>query len=74
MDIKGFFMAIDKQILRDMINYFILKNLEKLEIDSTFLLNLINQLLFHDPTLSYYFKGEKLDYENLPDDKSLFHS
>ncbi|MCX6825534.1 MAG: RNA-directed DNA polymerase [candidate division SR1 bacterium] len=86
LDIKGFFMHIDKHILFEKIKFFLssfskggvprsgggFKN--KLTIDCDFLINLIHQVIFHDSTKNCIIKGKKTDRDGLPDDKSLFHS
>lgn len=74
LDVKGFFMSIDKQILRQITSDFLTKYLFKLSCDLEFLLPLLHQLIFHDPTKHYHFQWNKSDYLWLPDDKSLFHS
>jgi hypothetical protein len=50
MDIKGFFMNIDKAILFGQVENFLKKYKEQLTIDYDFLLKLIKQTIFHDPT------------------------
>jgi len=50
MDIKGFFMNINKQILFGQIEQFLQNKKDKLTIDYDFLIKLIHQVIFHDPT------------------------
>lgn len=80
LDIKWFFMHIDKYILFEKIEKFLSKKKDKLTIDYDFLLKLIHQVIFHDSTNNCIIKwqgprrGKKSDRDWLPDDKSLFHS
>jgi len=90
LDIKWFFMHIDKQILFDQIKSklfsFVLswsmkgkdvatKESEDLKnINYNFLLPLIHQVIFHNSTSNCIIKWSKSDWNWLPDDKSLFHS
>lgn len=74
MDIKGFFMSINKEILFAQVENFLIKHKKQLTIDYDFLLQLIRQTIFHDPTNSCSIKWSKNDWEWLPNDKSLFHS
>ncbi len=74
MDIKWFFMSIDKEILFAQVENFLQKNKEQLTIDYDFLLKLIKQTIFHDPTQNCIIKWKKSDRNWLPDDKSLFYS
>lgn len=74
LDIKWFFMHIDKYILFEKVENFLSKKKEKLTIDYDFLIKLIYQVIFHDSTQNCIIKWRKSDWEWLPDDKSLFHS
>lgn len=90
LDIKWFFMHIDKQILFDQIksklsSFFLSWSMKGKEVatkesedlknnNSNFLLSLIHQVIFHDPTRNCIIKWKKSDWEWLPNDKSLFHS
>lgn len=74
MDIKWFFMSIDKNILFDKVQSFLQTRKNKLTIDYDFLFHLIYQTIFHDPTKNCIIKWSKDDWNWLPDDKSLFHS
>lgn len=74
LDIKWFFMHIDKHILFEKIKSFLSENKKKLTIDYDFLLCLIHQIIFHDSTRDCIIKWSKSDRNWLPDDKSLFHS
>lgn len=74
LDIKWFFMHIDKQILFEKIETFLFEKRERLTIDYDFLIKLIHQVIFHDSMHDCIIKWSKSDRNWLPDDKSLFHS
>jgi hypothetical protein len=83
LDIKWFFMSIDKNILfnqiktklSSLINEMDAKQTKDLKnIDHDFLLSLIHQIIFHDPTQNCIIKWKKSDRNWLPYDKSLFYS
>jgi len=74
LDIKWFFMHIDKYILFEKIEKFLSEKKEKLSIDYDFLIKLIHQIIFHDSTRDCTIKWSTSDRDWLPDDKSLFHS
>ncbi|MGE4444128.1 MAG: reverse transcriptase domain-containing protein [Candidatus Altimarinota bacterium] len=71
LDIQGYFMSINKEIL-----FQIIKNkLQKYDIeDFDFWEKLLKQVIFHNYTESAIFKGQKRDYVGLPKSKSLFFS
>ncbi len=77
LDISGYFMNLDKAILYRILeniaaNYR--KEIEREEIDLSFLLFLIRRVIFDDPTRHCRIKGRKSDWQDLPKDKSLFYS
>ena len=74
MDIKGFFMNIDKNILFEKVEKFLQSKRENLMVDYDFLLHLVHQTIFHDPTQNCIIKWSKVDRIWLPPDKSLFSS
>lgn len=65
LDIKWFFMHIDKDLLKQ----FLKKQYSA--IDSRYRA-LIVKIIDHDPTKNYSFYGDIADYDDLPHDKSLF--
>ena len=71
LDIKGFFMHIDKNILYDLI----MKGLNKADyenIPDIELCNfLIRQIVFANPLDNAIFRSPRSDWNNLPKDKSL---
>jgi hypothetical protein len=72
LDIRGFFMHISRPLLFDKLEDFITKN-DKVE-DKLFLLDMARRIIFNDPTKNCFIKGDKSLWDDLPKDKSLFHS
>ncbi len=72
LDIKGYFMSIDKDILYKKIEKKINGSKEFYGFDAAWLLSLIRQVIFHDPTKDCIMKGKKEDWRGLPKSKSLF--
>ncbi len=72
LDIKGYFMSIDKNILYKKIEEKINDLKEPRGFDPVWLLALIHQVVFHDPTKDCIMKGKKEDWRGLPSSKSLF--
>jgi retron-type reverse transcriptase len=64
LDIRSFFMSIDKAVLFDMF-----KNDPKCPAE---ILNLLSIVIFHDPTSDYTFKGDPSMLKRVPAHKSLF--
>lgn len=73
LDIKWFFMHINKDILSSIVSNFIINNSSKISVDTERLLRLSKVLIYHDPTQDYYFLWNKDGYIWLPSDKSLFN-
>lgn len=68
MDIKNYFVSINKEILF---------NLVKKELDlkeEAWLLNLIEMVIFHDPRKNVFIKSPKWLLDKLPRYKSLFYT
>ena len=63
LDIKSFFMSIDKQILYSMLAK---------HIDMPELARLVEIIIFHDCTQNYHFKGNPAIIDRIPPHKSLF--
>jgi hypothetical protein len=63
LDIRSFFMSIDKSIL---FSIFEKKNIQQE------LLNLLYQTIFHDCTQNYFFRGNRELLDQVPAHKSLF--
>jgi len=68
LDIQGFFMAINRSILFDLIINGLRNEICDL---SKFL---INKIVFNDPLKDSLFKSPKSAWNDLPPDKSLMHS
>ena len=63
LDIRSFFMSIDKKILFSLFEQ---------NTDDDVILYLLSAVIFHDCTQDYYFKGNPRMLEKVPDHKSLF--
>ena len=72
LDIEGFFMHIDKNILFDRLQLFI--NEKYTQPDKELIIELCRRVIFNDPTKNCCIKGKKTDWDNLPHTKSLFQS
>ena len=72
LDLQGFFMSINKNILFAKLEHFIKEKYN--ETDKDLIIKLCKQVIFNDPTKNCIIKGNKSDWNNLPLNKSLFHS
>lgn len=72
MDIKGYFMSINRKILFEKVKSNLLSKFHKLDFDVCLLLSLVEKTIFNDPTENCVTKGRKKDWQGLPEDKSLF--
>ena len=72
MDIKSFFMSIDKKLLNSMVYDFILKKYKNNK-DKKLLMDLSNKIVMHRPELNCKFHCDKSLWDNIPYDKSLFN-
>ncbi len=70
LDIKSYFLSINKDILFDMVEGKMDKS-DKLYDVMSYLLKLI---IYNDPTYRCRIKGELSDWSELPKSKSLFHA
>ena len=77
MDLKGYFMSIDKKLLYDIITddlaRFARKRDERMP-DPGLTDFLLRSILFRDPTADCLMHGRPEEREGLPPSKSLFHS
>lgn len=64
-DLKNFFVSIDKNILYDEIQKF---------VNEEWVLNLIKQVIFHNPKTSVCIKSPAYKFDFLPKYKSLWHT
>jgi len=74
LDIKGYFMAMDRLLLYDMVKTELEKNSCKVSFDLPLVLHLIEKVIFNDPTQNSLIKGKRSDWHGLPHSKSLFHA
>jgi len=71
LDIKGYFMSMDRNILYKIIERK-LKSVNNADFDIDLILYLIQTVVFHDPTKNCRIKGKREDWTGLPKSKSLF--
>jgi len=82
LDIRGYFMSINRKLLYRTVYNTLLKygnNLEtqshmSLNFDLLLILDLMKQIIFNDPTNNCLIKGKKIDWDGLPKTKSLFYA
>lgn len=72
LDIRGFFMHINRKILYDRLQRLIRDGYR--ESDRELVIGLCRKLIFNDPVKNCIIKGSRKDWEGLPANKSLFHS
>ena len=72
LDIQGFFMSINKNILYQKLEKFITDKYTA--TDKEILLKLSKQVIYNKPTNNCIIKGSCTDWNDLPLSKSLFHS
>lgn len=72
LDIEGFFMNIDKNILFDLVGNSINKHFTNEERE--ILIYLCTKIIYNNPTTNCIIKGERQDWVWLPKTKSLFFS
>ena len=72
LDIKGFFMRIDKNILFEKLKAFIHEKYK--EQDKNLVIELCRKVIFYDPTAKCLIRGKRKNWKGLPYDKSLFYS
>lgn len=82
LDISGYFMAMDRSILYNRIEKTLNRFKNELNFDPStsfrtsldFILYLIRQVIFNDPTKNCRIKGKREDWRHLPRTKSLFYA
>lgn len=72
IDIRGYFMSIDQNILYEKIKKGILSFRNEVRFDIDFILRLIHKIVFYDPTKNCEIRGNKNKWKDLPENKSLF--
>ncbi len=74
LDISGYFMAMNKNILYSKIKNELQKEKVKVNFDLKLILYLIEKTIFNTPTKNCIIKGKKTDWQDLPKTKSLFYA
>ena len=74
LDIKGYFMAINKPLLYEKVKETLLSRTSTIDFNLSLVLYLIEKTIFNDCTRHCIVKGHKSDWAGLPDTKSLFHA
>jgi hypothetical protein len=74
LDISGYFMAINKNLLIKKVKSELNKHADKIDFDLDLVLRLINKTIFNDPEKNCIIRGSKKDWKGLPRTKSLFHA
>jgi len=72
IDIKGYFMSIDRSILYQKIEKILQRFKNSVNFDIDLVLQLIREVVFHDPTQNCVIRGRKDNWKELPKSKSLF--
>ena len=72
LDIQGYFMSINRKYLFKRVTEVLFSKLHHIDFDLSLILGLIEKTIFNDPTKKCIIKGSKDDWQNLPNDKSLF--
>jgi len=74
LDIKGYFMAIDHEILYNKIEKQLRTSQNRAGFESELVLRLIKNIIFHDVKKGCIIKGKLSDWSGLPLSKSLFNT
>ncbi len=74
LDIRGYFMAMNRTLLFEKTKTVLEKNRGKLTFDFDLMFCLIEKVIFNDPTKNCIIKGKKSDWDGLPKTKSLFYA
>ena len=72
LDIKGYFMSINKNQLFKLVKEELLRQSLKIGFDLHLVLYLVKETIFNDPRENCIIKGKKTDWAGLPQTKSLF--
>lgn len=72
LDLQGFFMSINKNILFAKLKKFIKE--KYLQPDKELVIKLCKQIVYNNPTKNCIIKGKRTDWNDLPKSKSLFQS
>ncbi len=74
LDIKGYFMSIDRHLLYEKTIRTLNQFKHKIDFDLPLVMGLLEKIIFNDPTKNYILKGRIVDWQGLPSSKSLFYS
>jgi hypothetical protein len=74
LDIRGYFMSIDKQLLWEKLQRILQPMTEADCPDLDLLWWLLDKIVWHDPTKLCIIKGDRNNWTGLPPSKSLFHT
>jgi len=82
LDIQGYFMSMNRKLLYDMMERFLLRQASGLDATASTrsgfnlqrVLYLTREVIFNDPTCGCLVRGSRSDWDGLPVSKSLFHS
>jgi hypothetical protein len=74
LDIKGYFMAMNKSLLYKKIKDELIRQKHKIDFYLSPVLYLIEKTIFNNPKGNCIIKGNKTDWNGLPETKSLFHA
>ena len=72
LDVQGFFMHIDRDILYRRLRSFIMERYHA--VDRGRVIELCHKVIYCDPARHCIIKGRRSDWDDLPRSKSLFHS
>ena len=70
LDIKGFFMSIDRRLLFSRLERFLKERYHA--SDRTLVTELCRKTIYAEPARNCFIRGRKSDWDGLPPDKSLF--
>jgi len=74
LDIKGYFMSINKNLLYEKLVNYLSQQQHKLPVNLSMIQYLISKTIFTDPKNDCIIKGNQSDWKGLPKTKSLFHA
>lgn len=74
MDLRGYFMSIDKSLLYDIVSKHLPALCREQDIDFELVDYLLKTVIFRSPTDGCIIRGRKSDWDGLPPSKSLFNS
>ena len=72
LDIEGYFMRMDRELLYQKVIAVCKNNASSLKCDPDLLRYLLQKIIFNNPTANCKIRGRKTDWLGLPESKSLF--